>query len=572
MNDRLKGFISNPFTLFLTAWAILNLFQARLTPLNNDEAYYWMYSGNLAWGYFDHPPMIALMIKIGYFFIKNELGVRIVVVLSQLMTLWIMWLLTDQPEKGEKNNILIFFMLIVLLPVFNIYSYFATPDSPLILFAAVFLLTYKNFLREDSWKNALLMGILIAALMYSKYHSALVIILVILSNPRLLKNVKFYAAGFLALMLFFPHLFWQFSNDFPSFRYHLVERVSHFNPAHVPQYIVGQYFFHNPLIFTLLIWIMITVRTKDLFNRALYFIIAGFFLFFFISSFRYRVEPQWNAVVCVPMVIILFNNLSFRPWVKNYLKWVTIVLFPLLLFARIGCAIDFLPLHILKTEFHNKEQWVKDISNLAGDRPVVFTNSYQRPAVYTFYTGKPAYTLDNLNYRKTQYDIWPYEELFHGKEVLYVPHYFSDYYKTYLTKQILTNGDSIFVTVFKNFQSLQKECVILKEDQYTFNTKGSNSIQIEIYNPYPYPIEFRHKELPIVFQLAFLKDGYMEIKKNLEIPGDISELKSGDTLKVDCSFSLEDLSPGDYKIAVCTETGILYDTYNSNFVLAKVNE
>lgn len=572
MNDRLKGFISNPFTLFLTAWAILNLFQARLTPLNNDEAYYWMYSGNLAWGYFDHPPMIAIMIKIGYFFIKNELGVRIVVVLSQLMTLWIMWSLTNQPEKGEKNNILTFFMLIVLLPVFNIYSYFATPDSPLILFAAVFLLTYKNFLAENSWKNALLMGISIAALMYSKYHSALVIILVILSNPRLLKNVKFYAAGFLALILFFPHLFWQYSNDFPSFRYHLVERVSHFNPANVPQYIVGQYFFHNPLIFTLLIWIMIKVRTKDLFNRALYFIIAGFFLFFFISSFRYRVEPQWNAVVCVPMVIILFNNLSFRPWIKNYLKWVTIVLFPMLLFARLGCAIDFLPLHILKTEFHNKKQWVKDINNLAGDRPVVFTNSYQRPAIYTFYSGKPAYTLDNLNYRKTQYDIWPYEELFHGKEVLYVPHYFNDYYKAYLTKQILTNGDSLFVTVFKNFQSLQKECVRLKEDQYSFNTKGSNTIHLEIFNPYPYPIEFRHKELPVVFQLAFLKDGYMEIKKILEIPGDISELKPGDTLKVDCSFSLEDLPPGEYKIAVCTETGILYDTYNSKFVMAKVSE
>jgi hypothetical protein len=572
MNDRLKGLITNPFTLFLTAWAIINLFQARLTPLNNDEAYYWMYSGNLAWGYFDHPPMIALMIKIGYFFIKNELGVRIVVVLSQLLTLWIMWLLTDRPEKGERNNILMFFMLVVLLPVFNIYSYFATPDAPLILFAAVFLLTYKNFLAEDSWKNALLMGIAIAALMYSKYHSGLLIILVILSNPRLLLNVKLYAAGLLAFMLFFPHLFWQYSSDFPSFKYHLVERVSHFNPAHVPQYIVGQYFFHNPLIFTLLIWIMIKVRTRDLFNRALYFIIAGFFLFFFISSFRYRVEPQWNAVVCVPMVIILFNNLSFRPWIKNYLKWVTIVLFPLLLFARIACAIDFLPLHILKIEFHNKKQWVKDISNLAGDRPVVFTNSYQRPAVYTFYSGKPAYTLDNLNYRKTQYDIWPYEEMFHGKEVLYVPHFFNEYYRAHLTKHILTNGDSLFVTVFKNFQSLQKECVILKEDQYSFTTKESNTIHLEIYNPYPYSIDFKHKELPVVFQLAFIKKGYMEIKKNLEIPGDITQMKTGDTLRVDCSFTLEDLSPGEYKIAVCTETGILYDTYNSKFIPAKVRE
>jgi hypothetical protein len=78
--------------------------------------------------------------------------------------------------------------------------------------------------------------------------------------------------------------------------------------------------------------------------------------------------------------------------------------------------------------------------------------------------------------------------------------------------------------------------------------------------------------MPVVFQLAFIKNGYMEVKKNLDIPGDISGMNSGDTLKVDCSFSLEDLLPGDYKIAICTETGILYDTYSSKFVPAKVSE
>ena len=572
MINRLKAIIFNPFTLFLIAWCILNLFQARLTPLNNDEAYYWMYSRDLAWGYFDHPPMIALMIKIGYFFFHNELGVRIVVVLSQLVTLWIMWLLTEPSEREKNKSVLTFFMLVVLLPVFNIYSFFATPDAPLILFSAVFLLVYKHFLDKDSLKNTIFMGISIAALMYSKYHSGLLIVLVILSNPELLKKIKFYIASVLAFILFFPHLLWQYSNNFPSLRYHLVDRVSHFNPAHVPEYLVGQYFFHNPLIFTLLIWILIKVKPADLFNRALYFIITGFFLFFFISSFRYRVEPQWTALICVPMVIILFNNMTFRPWFKKYLKWVTICIFPALLFVRLACAIDFLPLPIMKKEFHNKKQWAKDINRLAGDRLVVFTNSYQRPAVYTFYTGEFAYTLDNLSYRKTQYDLWNFEEMVHGKEVLYVPHYFDEHYKTHLTKQILTNGDSIFVTVFKNFQSLQKECVVLKENMYNFRVSGNNVIQLEIFNPYPYNIEFRNKEMPVVFQLAFLKNGYREVKKNLELPADVSELRPGETVKVDCSFTLKDLAPGDYMIAICSETGILYDTYNSNFSKAIVSE
>src|SRR5450759_4484280 len=132
MNIKFKEYFLNPFTVFLAIWGILNLLQARFTPLNNDEAYYWMYSKYLAWGYFDHPPMIALMIRIGYLFFQNELGVR----------------------------------LIVVLPVCNIYGFIATPDAPLILFSAVFLLAYKRFLEEKTWKNTIFLGFTIAALMY----------------------------------------------------------------------------------------------------------------------------------------------------------------------------------------------------------------------------------------------------------------------------------------------------------------------------------------------------------------------------------------------------------------------
>jgi hypothetical protein len=572
MNIKLKRFFLNPFNLLLTAWGILNLLQARFTTLNNDEAYYWMYSKNLAWGYFDHPPMIALMIRIGYFFFHNELGVRLIVVLSQLLAFWIIWLLTNKEQHKKKENILLFFIIAVILPVCNIYGFISTPDAPLILFSAIFLLAYKRFLENEIWQNTLFLGISIAALMYSKYHGGLLIILVILSNPALLKNFKFYSAAFLSLLLFFPHLFWQYSNDFPSVKYHLIERVSAFNPRHVPEYLASQFFFNNPFILVLLIWIMIKVRSKNLFDKALYYIFAGFLIFFFISSFRYRVEPQWTALISIPMIIILLNNVEYKSWIRGYLKWIAIILFPLFLLARLACMVDFLPVSFFKNEFHKKKQWARDISMLAGDRPVVFTNAYQRPSVYTFYTGKFAHTLDNMSYRKTQYDLWDFEERVHGKEVLYVPHFFADDYKENLTKQILSDGDSVFVRVYKDFQSLQRECVILNDDQYTFSRTGVNTIHLKIFNPYPFMIDFRHKELPVVFQIAFIKKGNMEVKEKLELPDNISKLNVGDTISVDCKFTIEDLPPGSYELAICSETGILYDTYNSKFKKAKINE
>ncbi len=572
MNIKLKKVLLNPFALLLAALGILNLLQAGLTPLNNDEAYYWMYSKFLAWGYFDHPPMIALMIRIGYSVFHNELGVRIIVVLSQLAALSLIWHLTAKKIRENRENILFFFMLVAILPVYNVYGFMATPDAPLLLFSAGFLFIYKMFLDEESWKNTFFLGISIAALIYSKYHGALLVLLVIISNPKLLKNLKFYSAGFLSLLLFFPHLFWQYSNNFPSVRYHMVERVSAFDPQHVPDYLVSQFFYHNPFVLVIAVWIMIKVKAKNLFDKSLHYIIAGFLIFFFFSSFRYRVEPQWTAVVSIPLIIIMINNIDYKPWVRGYLKKVAIILFPVFLLARLACIVDFLPVSFFKSEFHKKKQWSKDISEIAGDRPVVFTNSYQRAAVYTFYTGKFAHTLDNLSYRKTQYDLWNFEEQVHGKEVLYVPHFYPDLYKQHLTKQVLTGGDSIFTKVFKDFQSLQRECVILSEDHYTFSLSGINSIHLKIFNPYPYEIKIRHKELPVVFQVAFLRNGIMEVKRNLELPDSVSKLNVGDTISVDCKFTINNLPPGVYKIAICSETGILYDTFNSRFVDAKISE
>ena len=153
MNLKLKEYSLKPFIFLLAIWGILNLLQAWLTPLNNDEAYYWMYSKHLAWGFFDHPPMIAVMIRTGYFLFHNELGVRLIVVVSQLVTLSVIWLVTDQEPSKKRENILLFFMLVVILPVCHLYGFIATPDAPLILFSAIFLLAYKRFLASETWQN-----------------------------------------------------------------------------------------------------------------------------------------------------------------------------------------------------------------------------------------------------------------------------------------------------------------------------------------------------------------------------------------------------------------------------------
>ena len=81
----------SPATPSLTMLALVavRLVAAALTPLTFDEAYYWMWSKHLAGGYYDHPPMVALVIRLGTMIAGDtELGVRLVSILLALPMSW----------------------------------------------------------------------------------------------------------------------------------------------------------------------------------------------------------------------------------------------------------------------------------------------------------------------------------------------------------------------------------------------------------------------------------------------------------------------------------------------------
>jgi hypothetical protein len=61
---------------FLATWLLLNLLQAAFSPLDADETYYWMYASQLDWGYFDHPPAVAVLVALGRDWLPGALGLR----------------------------------------------------------------------------------------------------------------------------------------------------------------------------------------------------------------------------------------------------------------------------------------------------------------------------------------------------------------------------------------------------------------------------------------------------------------------------------------------------------------
>ena len=185
-------------------WFVLNLLQGIFTEIQEDEAYYALYGEHLAWGYFDHPPMVGMMTFLSSIFFSGTLGVRFFTIIASGLSLWVMWKVAQVPEPVEGptwKHILLFCVLACSIVMFNIYGFVTTPDASLILFSALFLLVYQRYLENKSWKNALLMGLFMALMVYSKYHAFLLLGLIVLSNLKLLKDGKFWVACLLALAL-----------------------------------------------------------------------------------------------------------------------------------------------------------------------------------------------------------------------------------------------------------------------------------------------------------------------------------------------------------------------------------
>jgi hypothetical protein len=71
---------------------LLRIAVSAAAPLAMDEAYYWRLSQHLAGGYLDHPPMFAVVIRLGTLIAGDtQLGVRLVSVLLALPATWAVW-------------------------------------------------------------------------------------------------------------------------------------------------------------------------------------------------------------------------------------------------------------------------------------------------------------------------------------------------------------------------------------------------------------------------------------------------------------------------------------------------
>jgi hypothetical protein len=418
------GRFSKP--IFYLLWFIVNLIQAGMTGLFDDEAYYWMYAKFPAWGYFDHPPMIGFLISAGYNIFANELGLRLFVVFISTATLYAI------DSLLEQRNDRLFYAIALSMGLLQIGGIIAVPDLPLLFFVSLFFLSYKKFTISPSILNTLLLGVIVALMFYSKYHGILIVFFTLISNLKLFTRWQTYLAGLVSLILFFPHLYWQFQHNYPSVQYHLFERNAiDYRSSFTIEYIIGQILLAGPLIGWLLLWAAGKHKPVSLTEKALRWCFFGIYGLFLVSTLKGQAEANWTVPAYVSLIVLSHQYLTANPRSAKWVYRLFIPSFLLVLIVRVYMMIDIAPLpFIKKDEFHRTQEWANAIKKKAAGRPVVFINSYQRASQYWFYTGDSSFSLNNIYYRRSNYNFWPLEAGLQGREVLSVSPdnwvYFSD--------------------------------------------------------------------------------------------------------------------------------------------------
>ena len=132
------------FALLLTGWMCLNFIQAIFTEVISDESYYYLYGENLAWGYFDHPPLVGLIIFLSKLFFNGNLSIRFMTVIFNAATVWMCWKLVEE-KLPDSKKVLTFFIIAGSLVMFQAYGFITTPDVPFLFFTAFFFGVTKSF-------------------------------------------------------------------------------------------------------------------------------------------------------------------------------------------------------------------------------------------------------------------------------------------------------------------------------------------------------------------------------------------------------------------------------------------
>ena len=384
--------------------AIYNAF----LPLHGDEAYYWLWSRHLQGGYYDHPPMIALMIALTDFISTAEWGVRLVNVFSMSAAAWVVFLLLShlRDEKAGVWGVAIFESVVLVHAGYTI----TTTDSPLILFWALSLWSTVNVLERGRTSDFLLTGLFVGAMMLSKYTAILYVlalfVFLLLRRRDLLLDRRSWMAAILAALVISPLLWWNYRHGWISFLFQLHHGggSDHITWNYFTELIGAQFGVFTPVFAAVLFYFLgkerLFYKNDTLFFLALMTVTP--LLFFLYKSLHVHIELNYTAPAYVSGTVLTAYVLYEHRMKKTFYAGIAVALF-LSLVARAG-LLFWLP--VVQDRMYGNKEAVAMLERHRNTGDALYSDHLTMAALITYYTHDHADVRIPTPTRYSQYDMW----------------------------------------------------------------------------------------------------------------------------------------------------------------------
>ena len=206
----------------IVAMTLWHLGLAALLPVTQDEAYYFDWARSLAWGYFDHPPGVALLGLGTRLAAGSAPAARLGGLLAGALTLVLLARLYVHSGLVRRDDLGLALVLAFATLAGLAGGLLTTPDAPLVLAWALALHEAERALagQRRRWLSA---GLATGLGLLGKYNMVLigpVFLWAILStDPRALRTPWPWLGALVAVLVFAPNLLWNLDHDWLTLRF-----------------------------------------------------------------------------------------------------------------------------------------------------------------------------------------------------------------------------------------------------------------------------------------------------------------------------------------------------------------
>ncbi len=315
-------------TCAVIALTAAKLWVAGSLGLFGDEAFYWQCGQRLALAYTDHPPLTAILVRLGtevmgWFGSNNTLfGVRLLFLVFGAVFPVVVFHLA-RPLVGDRDAWWTT-ALTVVIPAVAHLGLLAIPDGPMLLLTALFLLGFERATRSRESRWWLVSGVVGGLGLVTHYRFALVItaaLFYLVATPR--GRSLWRRPGVWGMFLGWglgsvPAVIYNLQHGFTPLRYYLEGRHgTHVQANALLEHIAGQALLVTPLLYIAMIAVLVRTTRLALAGDDRAVLLAAFVwihlgLFFLASPF----ETSGASTIHWPVP----GYLALLPWLPSTLR------------------------------------------------------------------------------------------------------------------------------------------------------------------------------------------------------------------------------------------------------------